>query len=43
MSLRQTDRGSKMRQVQLKDIVNAVGGKLVWADENDTVTNVSTV
>ena len=42
MSLRQTDRGDKMRQVQIKDIVKAVGGKLVWGDENATVTNVST-
>ena len=31
-----------MRQVQIKDIVKAVGGKLVWGDENATVTNVST-
>ena len=36
MSLRQTDRGDKMRQVQIKDIVKAVGGKLVWGDENAT-------
>ena len=42
MSLRQTDRGDKMRQVQIKDIVKAVGGKLVWGDENAAVTNVST-
>ena len=42
MSLRQTDRGDKMRQVQIKDIVKAVGGKLVWGDENVIVTNVST-
>lgn len=42
MSLRQTDRDDKMRQVQIKDIVKAVGGKLVWGDENATVTNVST-
>ena len=31
-----------MRQVQIKDIVKAVGGKLVWGDENAAVTNVST-
>ena len=31
-----------MRQVQVKDIVKAVGGNLVWGDENAVVTNVST-
>lgn len=31
-----------MKQVQIKDIVKAVGGKLVWGDANQVVTNVST-